>query len=551
MWIALGWLALTSHLGATDWSQNAPIPKEGRSNILQLEGKEQEAHVQKGWRHALQYPVEVTGVTVPLELLQNLLVDTYENPLRRLLQQAFQGLSRLKTFDDFEALVGLVPEPDPAHNLYRIPIQSNGISRRLGSSVLATEHGPGVTFSCGACHMGELFGIPVPGLTNRFPRANEFFITGKRAIALVEPHLASATLGLNADSRRMLQSAKRSLARVEARMPSKDGLDTSLAHVALSLSHRQKDAYATPSRWLETFPRKDEIRHAVSDSKPAPWWNVKYKNKWLLDGSVVSGNPIWTNILWNEIGRGTDLVLLEEWMDDHQQEIDELTAAIFASRAPRYTDFFPAESIDLEAARRGQKLFNGNCVRCHGSYEKAWDRPDADQLSPEEILATVQVRYFSDTPVVDVGTDPQRAASMKSLLQLNDLALSQRKGVLIQVQKGYVPPPLEGIWARWPYFHNNSAPSLCAVLTAGVKRPSFYFAGEARDKERDFDATCNGYPQGGNVPEAWKKNPRRRFDSSMAGLSNKGHDEGIFLRGGQEMYSEAEKAELIMFLKTL
>jgi hypothetical protein len=550
-WIVLGWLALTSQLRATDWSENAIISNEGRSNILQLDSDLQTEYVQQGWRHSLQYPVEVTGVTVPLELLQDLLINTYDNPLRRLLQQAFKGLSGVKTFDDFEALVGLVPEPDSAHNPYQIPIQNNGISQRLGTSILATEHGPGLSFSCAACHVGELFGIPVPGLTNRFPRANEFFIKGKQAIGLVEPHLASATLGLNADSRRMLQKIKRSLARVEARMPIRDGLDTSLAHVALSLSHREKDDYATPSRWLETFPRKDAIRHIVSDSKPAPWWNVKYKNKWLLDGSMVSGNPIYTNILWNEIGRGTDLRILEKWLDDHQQEIDELTAAVFASRAPRYTDFFPVESIDLESAKRGQKLFNGNCVRCHGSYEKAWDQSHADQLSPEEILATVQVRYFSDTPVVDVGTDPQRAASMKSLLQLNDLSISRRKGVRIQVQAGYVPPPLEGIWARWPYFHNNAVPSLCAVLTAGSKRPSFYYAGEARDKERDFDTSCNGYPQGDKVPQEWKNDPRRRYNSSIGGLSNKGHDEGIFLKGGQEMYSEAQKADLIMFLKTL
>jgi hypothetical protein len=550
-WLACGWLALTSQLGATDWSEQVSIPGEGRGNILQLPPEDAAHYVRAGWIHALDYPVEVTGVTVPLELLQDVLIDTYETPLRKFLQKIFKGLSGLHTFDDFEALVGLVPEPAPGKNLYGIPVQDNGISQRLGTSIIATANGPGVSFSCAACHMSELFGVPVPGLTNRFPRANEFFITGKTGIALVEPHLASLTFGLSDATRRMLQDAKTSLARVDARMPMKDGLDTSLAHVALSLARRSKDAYATPSGWFETFPRPDPIRDIVSDSKPAPWWNVKYKNRWLLDGSVVSGNPIYTNILWNEIGRGTDLQVLESWLDEHQQEIDELTSAVFATHAPRYTDFFPASSIDLDAAKRGQKLFNGNCVRCHGSYEKAWDQADAIHLSPEELLATVRVRYFSQTPVVDVGTDPRRAASMQSLLQLNDLAISQRKGIRIAVQKGYVPPPLEGIWARWPYFHNNAAPSLCAVLTAGSKRPTFYYAGEARDKELDFDAVCNGYPQGNRVPADWKKNPRRRYNSGIAGLSNKGHDEGIFLKDGQEMYSDSQKMDLIMFLKTL
>lgn len=536
---------------AVDWSQNAVIPADGRSNILQLDAETQAQYVRQGWTHSLEYPVEVTGTTIPLEMLQDLLIDTYDTPLRKLLQSVFKGISGLKTFDDFERLTGLVPAPDAEHNRYGIPYVPNGISQRLGTSLIPTPNGTGVSFSCAACHMSELFGVPIPGLTNRFPQANELFVLGKQALSLVEPHLASAALGLSADTRRMLQTAKTSLGRVEAKTPVKDGLDTSLAHVALSLSHRQKDAYATPSDWLATFPRQEPLRQTTSDSKPAPWWNVKYKNKFLLDGSVVSGNPIYTNILWNEVGRGTDLKVLENWLDKNSKRIDELTAAVFSTKAPRYTDFFPASAIDEAAAQRGQALFNSNCVRCHGTYEKGWDQADAAERSAIDRLATVQVRYFTNTPVVNVGTDPQRAASMQSLLQLNDLALSKNKGIVIKVQSGYVPPPLEGIWARWPYFHNNAAPSLCAVLTAGAQRPGQYYAGEAKDPETDFDAACNGYPQGEKVPAAWKKDARRRYDASLPGLSNRGHDEGIFLKNGLEIYTTEQKMDLIIFLKTL
>ena len=31
--------------------------------------------------------------------------------------------------------------------------------------------------------------------------------------------------------------------------------------------------------------------------------------------------------------------------------IKELTAAVFATEAPRWTDFFPADSLDIEAAK--------------------------------------------------------------------------------------------------------------------------------------------------------------------------------------------------------
>jgi hypothetical protein len=144
---------------------------------------------------------------------------------------------------------------------------------------------------------------------------------------------------------------------------------------------------------------------------------------------------------------------------------------VVAGWAPRFSDFFSAVSIDMEAARHGQNLFNGNCVRCHGSYEKAWDRPAADQFRPEEILATVQVCSFSDTPVLDVGTDPPCAASMKSLLQLNDLAMSRRN------------------------------------------------AGESRNWDGQ------GYTQGDKLLQEWKNNPECRSISNRGGLSKQARAE--------------------------
>ncbi len=149
-WIGMGCLALTSQLGATDWSQNATIPGEGRSNVLELAPELHSEYVKQGWRHSLQYPVEVTGVTVPMELLQNLLIDTYENPLRKLLQNAFKGLSGVKTFEDFEELAGLLPEPEDSRNIYQIDFPSDDVAQRLGTSIIDTENGSGVTFSCAA-----------------------------------------------------------------------------------------------------------------------------------------------------------------------------------------------------------------------------------------------------------------------------------------------------------------------------------------------------------------------------------------------------------------
>lgn len=262
----------------------------------------------------------------------------------------------------------------------------------------------------------------------------------------------------------MMREAKSHLQRVAAKDPIQLGLDTSLAQVSLSLNRRHKDSYASPSDRFEMFPRHDDfLDNKPADSKPMPWWNVKYKNRWLADGSVISGNPIFTNLIWNEIGRGIDLKILEKWLQENQKIVDELTVAVFSSEAPRFTDFYPAHLIDIDLAKYGEKLFNTSCAKCHGQYEKAWSLPHADQLSHADKLKTTLVK--PKTPVVEIGTDSYRRRGMRSLEKLNELSISKKNNIVIKEQNGYVPPPLVGIWARWPYFHNNSVPTLCDLQT--------------------------------------------------------------------------------------
>ena len=169
-----------------------------------------------------------------------------------------------------------------------------------------------------------------------------------------------------------------------------------------------------------------------------------------------------------------------------------------------------------------------------------------------ELLLNSKVTYHTQTPVKDVGTDPGRYLGMNEFASdLNNLKISKTIGAVVIPQKGYVPPPLDGIWSRWPYFHNNSVPNLCALLTRGSHRPVGYWAGPAVNKETDFDQNCIGYPLGENTPVNWKQDPEFYYDTKKEGLSNLGHDERIFIKNGQEIYSDNEKLELIEFLKTL
>lgn len=539
-------------LAVPTWSTDDIIPIDGRANPYELDDEEYKLDILKGKIHTQIYPVQVTGALIPYYPVRRFVEGKTIDPLRFVIQNIFKAFMNVRTLNDVFAWVGLHPYPKETDTgVYSVPYP-NGVRPKglMGVGLINRNGAEGFTFSCAACHSSNLFGKTVLGLTNRFPRANETFMRGKFLLKFTHPtffkfynHATNAEIS-------MLKQTKRNLNSVGMVRPIQLGLDTSLAQVALSLNRRADDAYATQSDYYANHPRQDVLDKIPADSKPAVWWNLKYKNRWLSDGSVVGGNPIITNLLWNEIGRGTNLHDLEKWIRENQNIIQELTTAVFSIEAPRITDFFSESAIELGRAKHGEVLFNQNCAKCHGHYEKKWSEPGAEILPIRDQIQTTHVKYKDQTKVVDVGTDKYRYLGMKSLEQLNRLEISKLYGVRIEAQKGYVPPPLVGIWARWPYMHNNSMPSLCSVLTRSDKRPQFYYSGEALNTKTDFDFQCNGYPLGTKTPSSWKTK-EHFYSSKKIGLSNYGHDDRIFIKNGEEIFSAEDKKDLIQFLQTL
>lgn len=536
------------------WARDTEV-HSARENIYALSGSDWEKSVMAGRKHALIYPVNVTGLLIPYGPMKTFFNSAENDPVRRLLFTMAQTVTPFKSMREVYRWLGV--HDFPAHDDERNPNPLPHLSQRekelpMGATLIESHGRQGLTFSCATCHSADLFGVKVLGLTNRFPRANDFFHEGKRVAPYINSYIFRDLLKAPEEDRLMFLDSKEAIRYVGTKQPVVLGLDTSLAQVAMSLSRRAQDAYATktPTSWKK--PRPNKLEKMIADSKPAVWWTLKYKNRWLSDGSIVSGNPVHTNFLWNEIGRGTDLKVLEKWLLDNDQKIRELTSAVFASQSPRYEKFFGVEAIDIHKAKNGQKHYQLACARCHGTYTKAWDLPEAGTLSDEELIQSVNLTYHKKTPVRDVGTDPGRYLGMREFADaLNSLQISRAIGTVVEPQKGYVPPPLDGIWARWPYFHNNSVPSLCALLTKASARPVTYWAGPANDKDKDFDQDCVGYPLAEKTPAEWKRNKDFFYDTRKEGLRNTGHDEGIFLKNGAEIFSSAEKMELIEFLKTL
>lgn len=536
-----------------EWSLQALIPDGGRWNPY---GFSEDVFVEKrkqGQMHAHLYPVETTGILIPEKPLREILDNTTWNPLVAILNEIFKDVADVDSFDGLFRWAGLVPPPSansPSQFLVALPTTYKD-GDLYGFSRFQKNNVDVFTMSCAACHSDQLFGQTVLGMSKRFPRANDFFIRAQRAAPLYSPWLVQMYTGATNAEMEFFDKAFENLHAVGLRQPVVLGVDTSLAQVALSLNKRAPTPWADKDPYYENDPRPDDLDRYPGDSKPAVWWNTKYKTRWLSDGSVIDGNPIYTNLLWNEIGRGSDLHELDAWFAKNPNVIEELTTMVFSTEAPRFEDFFPAEKIDRTSAMNGENIFLRTCTRCHGIYEKKWNQPNAEILTWAEQIKTHRVIYPQPTRVYDVGTDAYRRRAMKSLERLNDLQISKNQGIIVQAQDGYVPPPLVGIWARWPYMHNNSIPNLCALLTRSEKRPKTYVAGPPKDTDRDFDIQCNGYPEGAKAPRDWFADPDYFFDTRIKGLSNAGHDEGIFLRDGQELLSAQDKNDLIQFLQTL
>jgi hypothetical protein len=535
-----------------DWSEGATLKdKKARADIYEL-GDDLEETKKRGYIHALRWPVSVTGLLVPHDPLQYFL-EGEKTGLHRLIEKIAKKQLGFESMDSMYNWLGLndYPDNDRVPSIFYVPYPDGVFpDYKMGASLQRHGNSRGLTFACTTCHSGTFLGRSVMGLTNKRARANEFFVMAKKYVPLVPAGLFRVATKASKEEKEMFARTRENLRFVDAVAPLVLGLDTSLPHVALSLNVRAKDAYA--SKVKQNVVKRHPLHRERGDSKSMPWWNLKYKTRWLSDGSIVQGNPVLTNFLWNELGRGTDLHELEGWMKNNTQTIDDLTATVFATSAPHWFDFFPESSLSLEKAQRGEVLFERSCMKCHGQYIKGWSLQGSESLTKRDQFKTIDVRYHEKTPVKNVGTDPARYLATKYFAKdLNRLAISKWMKTIVKPQVGYVPPPLEGIFLRYPYFHNNAIPSLCALMMKPENRPKVFVQGPSKGLS-DYDQDCVGYPVGENIPLAWWEEKGAVYRAnSRQGLSNQGHSRMFWYRDGSSKFSQVERRELIEYLKTL
>lgn len=188
--------------------------------------------------------------------------------------------------------------------------------------------------------------------------------------------------------------------------------------------------------------------------------------------------------------------------------------------------------IDTAAAKRGQRLYKAHCADCHAYGNDNVIAPEETGTDPNraywlsdfaQVTLTEFLRIACDDPVTcrDAAGNP-----------LPDDRVLQNVG-------GYAAVPLDGIWARGPYLHNGSVPTLEALLTGD--RPETFYRGNITFDEQRVGFT---YEQA-TSPHA------SLYDTSLLGNSNGGHDAPPY-DGYVDWANEPRKLrDLIEYLKTL
>lgn len=195
-----------------------------------------------------------------------------------------------------------------------------------------------------------------------------------------------------------------------------------------------------------------------------------------------------------------------------------------AVRTTRFTTNLPSTpypfDVDRGAMARGKILFQQNCASCHA--------PGNATVYPLSVVGTDANRANIWTPYTVAGlTQMLRIGCTDPACEgIPDDQIARATG-------GYMAVPLDGIWARAPYLHNGSVPTLYHLLT-GERPATFYRGNVAYDQEK--------------VGFVWDKAEpgAALFDTSKSGLSNTGHSFGI------DWKREPKKLrDLLEYLKTL
>lgn len=252
----------------------------------------------------------------------------------------------------------------------------------------------------------------------------------------------------------------------------------------------------------------DMPRYAIATDVP-PLWNLKKKN--VLYYTAV-GRGDFTKLLFQASVLGIpDTTAARKAITNFKDVI----AWIKTLEPPKYPG-----TIDETKAAQGEALFEKHCASCHGTYGENESYPNKvvslDLIKTDPLYAS----YAIQAPIVDWYNKSWFAVTEPTSF--------------FEPEPGYIAPPLDGIWATAPYFHNGAVPTLMDVLNS-YDRPT-YWQRSGDSKDYDLEKVGWKYERAKNGKGKWT------FDTTLPGYGNDGHYFGDHLTG-------AEREAVVEYLK--
>jgi len=427
----------------------------------------------------------------------------------------------------------------------------------LGVSVFQREGVPLINENCFSCHAGVVRGIVTAGLGNS--------------------HIDQSSLYADILKLLSFEKTKREPGGAREEEEFHDFMEYVKTAVTPALKHaksrgdnvgpygvwRMISRFIDPeNKGLMTYPSTETAPldswfdfQQLPTIDPNPWWHLKYKTTCYRYGDAGPYDASHFSLNFTQPYSGVN--------DDHKEHVNRVSKVLAFARettSPPYP-----EQLDPEKVESGRKLFHGeaplangsklSCYRCHGAYKR------------NERLGWL-VHYEATQPI-NVGTDLAYSELLMSWGRLEDIGkrlenFYQKRGegdlaprFHIPRKKGYLPPPLVGVWASAPYFHNGSVPTVELVLNS-KKRPSIWkrenrdpFAYHLEEAGLHYSlVTPAEYEQLSQEVVNDDPSSQRRidfraiYDTRDFGRSNQGHTFG-------DAMTDEERKIVLQFLKSL
>ena len=385
-------------------------------------------------------------------------------------------------------------------------LQRTGNNKNLSHDFTAVKAPNGelvVAPNCLQCHAQVFDGKLIVGLGNSL---SDFTINRESTALIAEKFLKN----LSGDNAKKYDAAKNFITSIKAISPklvtSTRGVNLADALAYLLVSHRDPQTLKWSDENLLTLPTE-----IIPTDVPA-WWLLKKKNA----------------MFYNGFGRGdfgrflmaSNLLTVTDTSEAKEvdKRFNDVLAYINSIQPPKYP-----RPIDEEMAAEGKAVFMATCKKCHGSYGEGGEYPNL--LIPASIIKTDSMLYtanFSNPQFIEWFN--------KSWFTTGDHPAK------LVPYRGYIAPPLDGIWVTAPYLHNGSVPDLEALLNSKV-RPTYW--------QRNFLQPSYNYDiPGYNYQTKNEPGSSEVYNTTLKGYSNKGHYFGDKLSG-------KERRAVIEYLKTL